>query len=125
MTKLALLALVLVSGTAVADVTIMDNKKTIAHDCAKDKTVNIVGNKITLTLTGTCDLVTIAGNKALVKGSAAKFYVAGNENTVEADAADDIAVPGNRNTVTWKRGATKKAPSVSAPGKDNSVSQAK
>jgi hypothetical protein len=114
-----------VSTTATADVSIVDNKKTLTVDCAKDKTVNVIGNKATVTLTGTCTLVNISGNDAKVTGSAEKFYVAGNSNTINADGADEIATTGNKNTVTWKKGLAKAEPKVSNPGKDNSVTRSK
>jgi hypothetical protein len=117
------MALVLASTTAAGDVSIVDNKKTVTVNCAKDKTVNIIGNHAKVTLTGTCALVSISGNDATVKGSAEKFYVAGNKNTIDADGADEIATPGNKNTVTWKKGVSKKEPVVSNPGKDNKVTR--
>jgi hypothetical protein len=125
MKKLALAVLLTSSTVALADVSIVDNKKTIKVDCAVDKNVNIIGNHATVTLVGTCALVSISGNSATVTGTSEKFYLAGNKNTVNADGADEIATPGNKNTVTWKKGVSKKQPAVSNPGKDNKISQAK
>jgi hypothetical protein len=123
--KPSLIAIVLlVTATpAAADVSIVDNRKTLTHDCAKDKRVELIGNHITLTLVGTCELVTVTGNNETVRGSATKFYIAGNKNTVEAAAADEIYVAGSKNTVTWKQGLTRKVPTIANPGKDNKVTQ--
>ena len=125
MKKLALAVLLFGSSVATADVSIVDNNKTLKVDCATDKNVNIIGNGAKVTLVGTCAVISISGNSATVTGSSEKFYLAGNKNTVNADGADDIATPGNKNTVTWKKGLSKKAPAISNPGKDNKISQAK
>lgn len=114
-----ILALLLLATPAFADVSVIDNNKTITVDCAKDPKVDLVGNNITLTLTGTCKTVNVTGNKETVKGSATSVFVAGNENTVNIDTADTITVAGNKNTVTYKTGK------VSNPGKNNKVTQVK
>jgi len=119
-------ALVLATTAAArADVSILDNDQTVTVDCAKDKSVSILGNKATVTLKGTCDAVNVAGNKASVKGSAVRVHVAGNDNTLALDAADEILVSGNKNTVSYKKGIKEKAPRVSSPGSDNKVGLAK
>ncbi len=122
---LALALVTIAAATARAEVAIMDNNQKLTVDCAKEKSVSIVGNKATVTLNGTCDRVQIAGNKATVRGSAVQVYVAGNDNTLELDAADEIYVPGNRNTVSFKKGVKARTPKVSSPGNDNKISQTK
>jgi hypothetical protein len=117
--------IVTLAPLAHADVSIVDNDKSVTVDCAKDKQVDLVGTGLTVTLTGTCALVNITGTKATVTGSATKFVVAGNRNVIHADATDEIFVGGIKNTVTWKRGATLAAPKITTPGKDNKVTQAK
>ena len=121
----ATLTLALTATAAHADVAILDNNQTVTVDCAKDKGVNIVGNKATVTLNGTCDRVQISGNKATVKGSALQVYVAGNDNTLTLDAADEIYVAGNRNAVTYKKSAKAKSTKVASPGNENKISQTK
>lgn len=121
----AILAISLTAATASADVTVMDNKTTLTVDCAKDKNVNIVGNHITVTLTGTCEKVSATGNSSTVNGSTANAYVAGNKNTLNLDRVDNISVSGNRNTITYKKPVTQKKTSLSIGGKDNSVNQTK
>jgi len=127
MMKLTLIAatLALAATAARADVVITDNHQKVTVDCAKDKTVNIIGNKATVTLNGTCERVNIAGNHATVKGSTATVLVAGNHNTLTLDAVDELSVPGNHNTVTYKKGVKEKSTKVSNPGNYNKVSQEK
>lgn len=101
--RLVLASLLFVPALAHADVSIDDNDQTVTVDCAKDKNVMISGNQATVTLTGVCERVVVAGNRATVTGSAAAVSVPGNENTVTLAAVDLIATPGNLNTVTWKK----------------------
>ena len=109
MKALAIASLLLAASPALADVSIVDNHKTVKVDCSKDKTATILGNENTITLTGTCSLVSVAGNKNTVKAdTATKLDVAGNDNTASVTASDQISVPGSRNTVTWKKGASGK-----------------
>ena len=93
----------LAAGTVAADVSIIDNNKTITVDCAKDKSVNLIGDQLTVTLTGTCTRVQLSGNHETVTGSATTFWVAGNHNTVTADGTDEIQIAGNDNTLSWKK----------------------
>jgi hypothetical protein len=127
MLKLTLLsaALALAATTARADVNIVDNRQKLTVDCAKDKEVNIAGNKAEVTLIGTCEHVHISGNKASVKGSARHVNVAGNENTLALDAVDEIVVSGNRNTLSYKRPAKQKQTSTENTGSDNKITQGK
>jgi Protein of unknown function (DUF3060) len=120
----ATFAISLLAATASADVTVMDNNKTLTVDCAKDKNVNLVGNHITVTLTGTCDNVKVTGNHETVVGSTTNAYVAGNHNTLTLDAVDLISVAGNNNTATYKKPAAKKKTSVSNLGKNNNITKA-
>jgi hypothetical protein len=120
--KIAVLAL-LVSSTAFADVTVMDNDKELTVDCAKDKEVNLVGNHITVTLTGTCTKVTVSGNHETVKGSVTTAFVMGNQNTLLLDAVDTIKVSGNNNTVTHGGPIKAKATAVSNVGKNNTITK--
>lgn len=118
----------LVCGLAVpafADLSILDNNKTLKVDCAKDAKVDLIGNHITVTLDGTCAKVTVTGNHASVTGSATKVFVAGNNNKLSIDGADDIAIAGNKNALTWKRGLKAANPKVANTGKDNAITQAK
>lgn len=119
--KLLALLLVALPALASADVTIIDNGKTVAIDCAKDPQVDLIGNHLTVTLTGTCTKLNITGNHETVTGSATDVSVMGNENSVALDATDKIMVAGNKNTVSWKQPGTK----VQNSGKDNTVTQLK
>ena len=119
--KLLALLLVAVPAIAAADVTLVDNGKTVSVDCAKDPQVDLIGNHLTVTLTGKCKKLNITGNHETVTGSAAEVFVMGNENTVALDAADKINVAGNKNVVSWKQDK----PKVQNSGKDNQVSPAK
>lgn len=125
MKLVALLAVSLLATTASADVTVMDNDKTLTVDCAKDKNVSLVGNHITVTLTGTCESVKVTGNHETVIGSVTKAFVAGNHNTLNLDGVDQISVAGNHNTATYKKPLAKKKTSVSNLGKGNTITQTK
>lgn len=118
--KLLAALLVAVPAIASADVTIVDNGKTVAVDCAKDPQVELIGNHLTVTLTGKCKKLNITGNHETVTGSAGDVFVMGNENTVAFDTVDTISVAGNKNVVSWRQGK----PKVQNSGKDNRVSQA-
>jgi hypothetical protein len=124
-TILFTLVLALAAKTAAADISIFDNDQTVTVDCAKDKTVNVVGNNATVTLTGTCDSIQVAGNKATVAGSVVTASITGNENTLALDAVDTVSVTGNKNTVTYKKAIKAKKTKVSTLGNHNKVSQAK
>jgi hypothetical protein len=125
MTKLASIVVVLGSlcGVAAADAMFADNKQTATVDCAKDANVNISGNEATITLTGVCENVIIAGNKAKLTGSAKNVVVSGNDNAADLDVVDKLLVSGNSNTVTYKKSSdAKKKTKVSNPGNKNKVS---
>jgi hypothetical protein len=127
MMKITLLAATLALGaaTAVADVNIVDNDQKISVDCAKEKAVNITGNKANVTLNGTCEEVNISGNKATVKGSARHVNISGNDNLLTLDAVDQILISGNKNTISYKKPAKEKKTSTVNTGSDNKISQGK
>jgi hypothetical protein len=119
---LATLAVVLAIGpVARADISVVDNDKTIDVDCAKDGEVHLLGNHLTITLKGVCAKVTVEGNHATVTGSATTVRVAGNHNTLTLAAADDVTVDGNNNTVTVRKAVKRKAPRIANTGTDNHV----
>jgi hypothetical protein len=90
-----------------AAVTLNDNGLTAGVECqGNDVTIN--GNKNTLRLRGEC----------------AKIIVKGNFNKITVEAATAILAPGNKNDITWTRGAGKKAPSISNPGGRNRIKRA-
>lgn len=120
--KLLAAALVsLVATTAAADITIMENRKTITVDCAKDPEVNLVGNHIRVTLVGTCKKVTVTGNHESVVGSVISARVLGNHNTLDLDGVDALSIAGNHNTASYKRPLEAKKTAVSNVGKYNTV----
>jgi hypothetical protein len=127
MKKLTLAAatLSLAAATASADVNIIDNNQKVTVDCAKEKSVNIVGNKATVTLTGTCQSVNISGNKATVKGTVLSVNISGDNNSLVLDGVDGILLSGDENTITYKKGVKEKAPKVMDSGDKNSVTQTK
>jgi len=117
-----LLALMLVSSAAFADINEMDNNKTHAVDCTKDATVRVSGNGNTFTLKGTCKSVQISGNKNTVKGDGTKaLMLSGDDNTVALATIENAAVSGNSNSVSYKG----KKPAVSDSGNKNTVTPAK
>ena len=129
MLRITLLAatLALTAATAHAEVNIIDNDQKITVDCAKERGVNIVGNKAVVTLTGVCEEVNISGNKATVKGSVRQVNVSGNDNLLTLEGVDAILVSGNKNTITYKKALkdAAKKPSALNSGSDNKISQVK
>lgn len=121
----ALVAVAISFTSAAADISVDENNQTLTVDCAKDKNVSISGNDAKITLVGTCDAVSVDGNKALVSGSVKAVSVNGNENTVKLDGVDALSVNGNKNKVTWKRPLTKKKPLIGNVGNGNKISRAK
>jgi len=116
-----LLALMLLSTVALADVNEIDNNKTHAVDCAKDATVRVSGNGNTFTLKGTCKSVQISGNKNTVKGDGTKsLMLSGNENTITL-TIENAMLSGDSNTVSYKG----KKPSIADTGNKNSINPAK
>src|SRR5258707_457508 len=103
--KRAAIAIVLfVSATASAGGHYMDNGKTITHDCAKDADIKIMGNDNTVTVTGACTKISVAGNKNVVTIASSKVTgVGGNDNTVTVEATDDVVTTGSRNKVTYTK----------------------
>lgn len=119
-------ALVALTSTAAADVTVADNHQTVTVDCAKDPAVNVVGNHATVTLNGACKRVMLAGNHNTVIGSAATVSVPGNNNTATLDVVDVLSVPGNSNTVTYKSSSdAKKKTKIGVTGNKNKITRAK
>lgn len=117
-----LLALVLASSAAFADVNEMDNNKAHAVDCKKDATVRVSGNGNTFTLKGTCKSVQISGNNNTVKGDGTKaLMLSGDGNTIALATIENAALSGNSNTVSYKG----KQPQVADNGTKNSVTRAK
>ena len=116
--------LLLCATVAHADVSVIENNKKLALDCSKNPRIELIGNHITATLTGTCTRVQIMGNHAVVTGSTQTISVSGHSNVATLDAVDDITVSGKNNTVSWRKGSTKKSPTVASSGKDNKVTQA-
>ncbi len=108
-----------------ADVSVIDNDKTLDVDCAKDPEVNLIGNHLTVTTKGVCARITISGNHATVTGSANAVLVSGNHNTLTLAAADDVTVSGNSNTLTVRKSVKLKAPRVTNSGTDNHITQPK
>lgn len=117
-----LVACLLVSSVALADVDEVDNGKTHTVDCKKDPTVRVSGNSNTFTLKGTCESVQVSGNKNTVTGDGAKqVMLSGNDNAINLASIAKVMVSGDRNTVTYK----KAKPTVADQGNKNRVTQAK
>ncbi|CAN5734395.1 hypothetical protein BH11MYX3_BH11MYX3_41070 [soil metagenome] len=123
--SLTVATLLAVTSIAGADVSIVENQQTVSVDCAKDKQVSLVGNYITATLVGVCTKVSIAGHHNTVTGSASTVWIAGNTNTANLDKVDELMVPGNKNTATYKGPLGAKATKVSNPGSGNTITRLK
>lgn len=125
---LTTLLAVIIAGTgapARADVSVIDNNKTLDVDCAKDPAISLVGNHLTVTTKGVCASITISGNYANVTGSATVVVVSGNHNTLTLAAADDVTVSGNSNTLSVQKSVKQKAPRVANSGNGNHITQPK
>jgi hypothetical protein len=123
MKHLAIVALL--ASTAAADVSLLDNNKTVTVDCTKDPKVSLLGNHLVVTLQGACAELSVMGNHEKITGSATKVSVAGNHNALAIDQADEISVAGNNNVLTYKKGVKKGKPQVSVTGRNNSVTPQK
>ena len=66
-----------------------------------------------------------AANRIAITGGCAKVVINGSTNQVAIDAADKIAITGSRNTVTYKKGWTKKNPKVTRLGTGNTIAKLK
>ena len=95
------------ASTNTADVTIDKNNQKRTIDCAGGS-VTVSGNENTLVLNGDCSSLKISGN----------------DNTVTAEGVAEIATWGNRNKVTWTRGAGGHPPKISNPGTGNTIKRA-
>ena len=116
-----ILALMLLSTAALADVNEIDNNKKHDVDCAKDANVRVSGNNNTFTLKGTCKSVQISGNKNVVKGDGAtSVSLSGNENSVTL-TIENLAVSGDKNAVSYKV----KKPTVADTGEKNAITPGK
>jgi hypothetical protein len=124
-TIIAIVAIAVFSVAARADITVMDNDKTLDVDCAKDPNVSLMGNHLTLTTKGVCNRILVTGNDATVTGSAGAVSITGNHNTVNLDAADDVSVTGNDNTVSVHKAVKAKSPRISNPGNRNKITRGK
>ena len=121
----ALATLGALEAPARADISVIDNNKTLDVDCAKDPEISLVGNHLTVTTKGVCTKITITGNHETVTGSAAVVLVAGNHNTITLAAADDVTIAGNNNTLTVRKSVKLKAPRIANSGNDNHITQPK
>src|SRR5690348_15309355 len=120
--KRLVLASLVVSSLAAADVMEADNNHTVTVDCKKDPRVDISGNKNTYKLAGVCKQLRVSGNDNTVTAETLiVIMISGNRNTVTAAATDQIAVSGDHNTVSWKKAVAKdkKAPGVLDNGDGN------
>lgn len=122
---LAAAASLLVAATARADIKVVDDGAKITVDCAKDKAVFISGEKVTITLTGTCDEVNISSDGSTVKGSTIRLNISGDGNTLVLDAIDQIMASGDRNTITYKKTVKAKKLGTMISGSDNKITQVK
>ena len=109
------------AGLARADISITENDKSVRIDCTKDGTLMLAGNHLTITATGVCASVTIAGNESSFTGSALAVSIPGNTNTVSLAAADEVSVTGNGNAVMVKKAIKRKAPRFSNLGNNNII----
>jgi len=114
-----------VAPAARADVTVMENDKTLDVDCAKDPNVALLGNHLTLNAKGTCSRISVSGNEVTVNGSANSVSITGNKNTINLDAADEVSVTGNDNTVSVHKPIKSKTTRISNPGSRNKISRGK
>lgn len=87
-------------------ISVVDNGQQVTRTCS-GQDVSVTGNENQVTLSGDC------GN----------LSVTGNENQVTIEAAYEISVSGNDNTILYRRGVKAKKPRLSNMGNDNSLRQ--
>lgn len=119
----AFTALAALATPARAEITVIDNNRTLDVDCTRDPEITLVGNHITITTEGVCVKIAVMGNHATVRGSASLVYVAGNHNTLLLAAADEVSVAGNHNNVSVRKAITLRAPRIANLGNKNRVTQ--
>jgi hypothetical protein len=120
------IATVMLAATAAsADVKVVDDGAKVTVDCAKEKVVYISGEKVSVTLNGTCDAVNISSDGSTVKGTVLRLNISGDSNTFVLDAVDQIMVSGDRNTVTYKKTVSAKKVGVMSSGSENKINQVK
>jgi uncharacterized protein (DUF2345 family) len=78
----------------------------------------------TFKLTSTCENVLVkgSGNKVTVE-AAKRIDIDGDKNVVDVGAADTIRAKGAGNTISYKKGLTKKAADVVTTGDGSSIIQ--
>lgn len=99
-------------------------KKTSARTDTADVTIDKNNQKRTLDCAGGSVTVDGNGNVLILKGDCSTLKINGNDNTVTAEAVAEIETWGNRNKVTWARGAGGRPPKVSNPGTGNTIRRA-
>lgn len=117
--------IMLAAAAAHADVKVVDDGAKLTVDCAKEKVVYISGEKVTITLTGTCDELNISSDGSTVKGSVLHINISGDDNTFVLDAVDQILVSGDRNTISYKKAGKAKKTGVVSTGTGNKITQVK
>jgi hypothetical protein len=70
-------------------------------DCAKTPSFSYQENEGTFTFTGTCDKISLNGNKNTVTADNVKtLLIQGNENKATVNGVDTISTPGNENKIS-------------------------
>jgi hypothetical protein len=107
---LLVLVAVAIAGVSTAEaqkkLSVSGQKRSIA--CGSGETVQIVGQRNTLTVTGDCR----------------KVDVSGANNIISIEAVGSIEVTGTDNDITWQRAIGGNAPRVSTTGAGNKINRA-
>jgi Protein of unknown function (DUF3060) len=103
---LSLLPLIAIGRAAPAGQSILENHRTLTFDC-QGGYVRVDGNLNVLTITGSCTVLTVEGNK----------------NKIRVATVGSIVLDGNQNQVSWSKALTGARPVVSNTGSGNSVSK--
>ena len=115
---LAAISLALLVGASARENTTLVGPKPADVKIDKDnqnRTIDCAGGSVT---------VDGNGNVLVLKGDCTTLRVNGNDNTVTAEVVAEIATWGNRNKVTWAKGAGGKPPKISNPGTGNTIKKA-
>lgn len=95
-------------SSAFAAYTVNGNDGATQHACTAGETVNVNGNRNTVTITGDCGRVNVSGS----------------ENQVTLDGLTKLTVTGSQNQITWARNLSNKQKlPISDVGLQNHVSK--
>ena len=101
-----------------------DAKTILVRISPADVTIDKDNQKRTIDCAGGSVTIDGNGNALVLKGDCATLKINGNDNTVTVEVVAEIATMGNKNKVTWSKGAGGRPPKISNPGTRNTIKKA-